>query len=477
MDYKQQIDEILSRLTDNFQYFDLKIYFSEVFHNKSGFDIIIANPPYIKEYINRSAFDGLRDSPYYQGKMDIWYMFACKGIDFLKPYGIITLIAQNNWVTSFGAKKMRKKIIEDAKILQMVDFYTFKIFESSEIQTMIMIFQKNSKDDNYQFDFRRVKVENPDYKDIIDMLNKLPNEKIVYLLPCFNRKILKDKPFTFNEDIIEVLLRKILHQSNFNLLDNEITNGIHTHHDYVTKEMLKILGPNFKVGDGIFVLSEVEKNSIPFTPTELELIKPYYTSEELKKYYAVKKNSKWIIYTDSKFRNPKFIEPYPNIKKHLDKFQQVITSDNKPYGLHRARDEKFFKGEKIIALRKCVEPCFTYTDFDCYVSAAFYIIKTERVNMKFLTALLNSKVVKFWLRYKGKMQGSNYQIDKEPLLNLPLKIPKNVQPFVNLVEEIIARIKQNPAANISELEIQIDKLVYELYDLTNEEIEIIEKIR
>ncbi|GAI34013.1 unnamed protein product, partial [marine sediment metagenome] len=168
------------------------------------------------------------------------------------------------------------------------------------------------------------------------------------------------------------------------------------------------------MGDGIFVLRENEKKSISFLENELELINPSYTTNELHKWYGNPRNKEWVIYTDSSFNKPRNIRPFPNIKAHLDKFKKVITSDNKPYGLHRARDEYFFKGEKIIAVRKCKEPTFTYTDFDCYVSATFYVIKSERINMKYLTAILNSKLIAFWLRHKGKMQGNNYQIDKEP---------------------------------------------------------------
>lgn len=62
--------------------------FSDVFEN-GGFDILIGNPPYIKEYTNREAFNGFREtSPYYQGKMDLWYGFACHGLDLLKQGGM-----------------------------------------------------------------------------------------------------------------------------------------------------------------------------------------------------------------------------------------------------------------------------------------------------------------------------------------------------------------------------------------------------
>ena len=128
---------------------------------------------------------------------------------------------------------------------------------------------------------------------------------------------------------------------------------------------------------------------------------------------------------------------YPKLKAHLDRFKSIITSDNKPYGLHRARTEDFFKGEKIISLRKCQRPSFAFTDFDCYVSQTHSSIKTERFNLKFLTAVLNSQLIEFWLRYMGKMQGDLYQIDKEPLLNVPLIEPDDATPFIKCVESMI----------------------------------------
>lgn len=127
--------------------------------------------------------------------------------------------------------------------------------------------------------------------------------------------------------------------------------------------------------------------------------------------------------------------------------------------MHRARDEKFFKGSPIIAaLRKCVsEPKFSYVDFDCYISATFYIIKTQRIDMKYLTWLLNLKLVAFWLKHKGKMQGSNYQIDKESLLNIPIadtnsKNEKLVNKLVNLVDEILKSKEQDKNANTQKQE-------------------------
>jgi adenine-specific DNA-methyltransferase len=168
---------------------------------------------------------------------------------------------------------------------------------------------------------------------------------------------------------------------------------------------------------------------------------------------------------------------YPNLKKHLDKFRNIITSDNKPYGLHRSRDERFFRGEKIIALRKCVgKPSFSYSFFDSYVSATFYVIKTDRLDQKFLLGLLNSKLFEFWLRKKGKMQGDNFQIDKQPILEMPIYCPldKSQLSLIELVDQILISKKGNNKIDTIAFEKQIDNLVYKLYELTYDEIKVID---
>jgi adenine-specific DNA-methyltransferase len=466
-------------------YFLWKLNFFEVFQEKGGFDVIIANPPYIKEYVNRNAFNGLRSSPYYQGKMDIWYLFVCKSIDLLnKNKGTLTFIAQNNWVTSFGASKMRTKVVEDTQILKMIDFGSFKIFESAGIQTMIMIFESDRINDNYQFDFRRLTGERANFIDILDLLACNKNVRTEHLKPIIKRSDFINKNLTFSNSTFEVILNKVYSQRNFQLDEKkEVAQGIVCPQDYVNKASRETLGNGHKVNDGIFILNDKEKRALTLTDKESELIKPLYTTKELFKYYGNSKNREWIIYTDSRFNKAKNIQPYTNIKDHLDRFRKVITSDNKPYGLHRARDEYFFRGEKIISVRKCTEPVFTYTSFDCYVTATFYVIKSERINLKYLTALLNSKLLAFWLKHKGKMQGNNYQIDKEPILDIPIKEGSVVEQksLVEVIGKIINDMQGNDymqnsvkQAKVKEYERQIDQMIYKLYGLSKEEIEIVE---
>ncbi|WP_367709370.1 TaqI-like C-terminal specificity domain-containing protein, partial [Helicobacter pylori] len=301
----------------------------------------------------------------------------------------------------------------------------------------------------------------------------------LYLNAKIEKKNLINKTLFFS--YFNSIFNTILKNAILFLNKKEITNGIHPHYDRINKKINEKFSNQFFNGEGIFVLSEAEKNNLKLSQKEMKLLKPSYETAEIMKYLTLSQNQHWIIYTDSSFKNPKSMDDYPNLKKHLDRFKEVITSDNKPYGLHRARDERFFTGNpRIIVLRKCAkEPIFSYVNFDCYVSATFYIIKTKRFDSKFLVGLLNSLLIRFWLKHRGKVQGNNYQIDKEPLMNIPLiKITKSNQPtadkIIVLVDKILQSKAKDPKANTQQLEKEIDALVYQLYHLTDEEIKIIE---
>ncbi len=460
----------------NSQFFLWHTWFADVF-NSGGFDIFIANPPYIKEDFNSTAFIGFRDSsPYYMGKMDLWYGFCCHGIDLLKQSGHLCFIAQNNWTTNAGAKKLRNKILSDTKICIMIDFDKYMVFgDSASIQTMIMLFKKEKYENTYVFDYRKLFLEQPCKKDALRILNK--DRSVCDLLtPTINYNIQVNRLLTFASDKRDTLLNKISHNAHY-LNSNEATNGIHSHFDFVNKKMHD-KNSSLVIGSGIFGLSSQELNDLNLPEEEKGLIKPYYFSEQTLRYVTNINNQYWIIYTDSKFKNPETITKYPTIKKHLDRYQEVITSDNRPYGLHRSREERFFRGEKIASLRMCSgKPCFSYSSFDCYLSAAYYIIKTERFDMKFLTGLFNSKLMEFWLKLRGKVKGDVLQIDKEPIMMMPIKTDGENDRQISQLFEQILKIKQNdPLADISEIEHEIDKYVYKLYNLNDSEVSLIEGI-
>lgn len=470
----QNLLKDIKDVSANEKFFLWHTWFADVFE-KGGFDIVIGNPPYLKEgRANKAIFEAVKDSPYYIGKMDIWYMFACLGLDMLKPDGNLCFIATNNWVTSSGAKKLRQKINTDAQIIQLCDFKDYMIFKTASIQTMIMQFKKNKAEQSYKFDLRNLL--GPKLEDVIKLLNKEEASTTQFIEPTYNRLEMRNKFITFSNS--EDLFKKIKSAFGIIYLENkEIAQGIVFPQDFLNKKGQKILG-HHKVGDGIFGLTDQELSNLNLPENEMVLIKPYYTTEQVRRYFTISgANTQWLIYTDSTYRNESSMDSFPILKAHLDQFRQIFTSDNKPYGLHRARDSRFFSGTKIICQRKCAElPIFSYSDGECYLTQTFNIIRTNRVNLMYLTGLLNSKLIAFWLRNRGKMQGLNYQLDKEPLQQIPIAVPKAETQVLlgQIVERIIARKSAENNASIQDLENQIDNIVYHLYDLTYNEVLIVD---
>ncbi len=487
----QKLETELEELKNNKIYenaFEWRFEFPEVLNDDGdfiGFDVVIGNPPYIKEYEGKEIFNGLRELPCYQGKMDIWYLFGCLGTQIIKFNGRLGFIATNNWVTNSGASKFRNKIIKETVIETLIDFGNYMIFDSASIQTMILIYKNNKNIDNYKFDYRKIIDKEPLQENVLKILTKEEIAGTEIIQPKIIKKLFVNNLLTFFGQKKADIFEKMISKQNFYLhektnkkkgIKTEVGQGIVSPQDFVNKDNAQKIKLS-KVGDGIFVLSQVEYEKFQMSKAEKKIFKPFYTSYELQRYYGNINNKYWIIYTDSTFNDKKRVIGYPNIKKHLDKYKSINTSDNYPYGLHRAREQYLFEGQKIISLRKCSNrPIFTYTDFSCYVSQTYYIIKTSRINLKYLTGLLNSKLIEFWLKYKGKMQGNNYQIDKEPLLSIPIYKPTDEyqENISKKVSQIITAKKQNPNADTDAIEKEIDQLVYKLYGLTEEEIKIVE---
>lgn len=475
----RKLKEKESEILNNKKYensFEWRFEYPQLLDNEGGFigfDIVIANPPYIKEgRMSKAFFEPYKDSPYYKGKMDIWYLFACNGMDLLNENGVLCFIATNNWVTSFGASKLRNKVIKETRICNIVDFGAVMMFESASIQTMIMLFQKDSITDDYSFDYRRLTAYRATEKDAAAILTKTAKEA-EYFSPTIRRANFIDKNITFSRsaDILEQIVNS---KDVIYLYDNEIAQGIVFPQDRLNKKNQQKLGANYHVGQGVFVLTDEEKDELMLDSNELSLVRPYYTSENVERYVVYPSNYYWAIYTDSRFKHNDSLNDYPRIKAHLDRFLSIMTSDNKPYGLHRAREERFFTKEKIVVLRKCVEhPMFSYCNFNCYLSQSFNMIQTDRANMKYLTGLLNSKLIEFWLKNKGKMQGANYQLDKEPLMQIPIAVPdRETQELVASLVDIIILLKSSDkrASNLvtndylaNEFSHIIDGCVYEIY--------------
>ena len=274
---------------------DFKRAFASVFQ-QGGFDLVIGNPPYIKEYVNKQAFDHVRSSPYYQGKMDIWYMFASRGIDLLKPNsGTLAFIATNNWVTNAGATKLREKIAREAVISELTDFGDFKVFRDAAIQTMILILRKETPPNEYTFDYRKLVGSDRSLDEAQQLLERKSGAGLLYLTPSLKRNRVPSTPLTFAQSHLEAILRKVERAS---LSKEDMTQGIVAPQDFLSSAAALKLGQGYRNGEGIFVLPNSDVKRLKLSHDEKVLLRPYYTTKELRRYYGNSENQFWIIYTE-----------------------------------------------------------------------------------------------------------------------------------------------------------------------------------
>lgn len=465
-----ELEDMLKKQTKPFFIWELE--FEEVFED-GGFDIVIANPPYIKEYTNVHAFDNLRNDPYYQGKTDLWNIFACKSLDLLKDDGIETFIAPNNWTTNFGASKMRNKVLKDSRILKFIDFGSSMIFDSASIQTMIYVLKKEEKHNlKKEYEFPYTKVIEDIFTDIelTKVLNSPDSTENIYYSQSIVPADFIDKYITFADPMIQSINNIIKNKADMYLTKKEISQGIVVPQTELNKKGQAKLGDSFVVGQGIFVLSALEMAGMHLTEREKKVLKPLVQAENIAN-YSIDMNTvdRWIIYGDESFR--KNIDNYPNLKKHIEQFIPVLTSDNKPYGLHRARKSNLFEaGERIFSLRKCAKPTFSYIEDEACVLQTFNVITQDRVNNKFLIGFLNSKVVQFWLKNNGKMQGSNYQVDKEPISMIPIPVSSKLS---EIISEIVATIinSKDHGTGVD----TIDELLFDYYGFSSEQLSFLKQ--
>jgi len=443
-----------------------------------GFDIIIGNPPYVKEFTNREIFHDVKNcSPsvkqYYEGKMDYLYFFIELGLDLLKKEGRISFITTNYWLQAKGAKILREKILKESVIESIFNFNEFTVFEGTGQHNLIFFLKKKeaNKETKNKIEVSIVQDKKMDKDELIGYFREEKSHNIKSFKSKPQNEFFTDKNYelTFLSKDTESICQKIMVQQNYKLTEKDVATGIDVHQDKVIKSHLKKL-PDLTIGDGIFQISKKELDNLNLSKEEKDIIKPFFTTNELKRYYANKENNEWIIYTTTDLI--KKINKYPKIKTHLDKYKQIITSDFGPYGLHRAREERFFLGEKIISLRKTKQPSFSYVDFPSYVSLTFFVIQPKDINLKYLTGILNSKLIHFWLFYKGKREGNQLQIDKAPILSIPIKKVSDEQqkPLIDLVEKMIAlNGDKSSEEKLQDIDDKINDYVYKLYGFTDEE--------
>ena len=465
-------------------FFDPKTMF-----NVNEFDICIGNPPYIGQKNNKQLFEALKGhslDKFSQGKMDYFYYFFHLGLDLLKEMGIIAFITTNYYLKNDGAIKLRKDIYNRATIYNLIDFNEIKVFDSAKGQhDMITILFRGKFDNLAKIVSPINKVQEYKADNLKDYLSgDLRLSSISYES---QDKIFQDAvqngqyymKVNFGDDVIENILSKLYKLDKLTKYYS-VYSGINSGADSVSKSHIRLFSESdFSLNDPIYVnrVGELQKNGI-----DASLIKPFFKVKDLTKWAVNKTNNLEILYVTDDTKLTIELETY------LEKFKKILR--NRPefrqgkrpwYALHRARDSVIFYGEKIVFSSLSRMNDFSYHNGEFFApggsaGGVMFIKNDNNYELKLLALLgiLNSNLIYLWLFYQGKRKGNNLALAGRPIGEIPINYNESLTIQDELIELVSKQISSQTQSNHNnDFLDDINKLVYKIYGLTDDEVDIV----
>jgi type I restriction-modification system DNA methylase subunit len=419
--------------------FDWQAGFPEIF-KLGGFDAVIGNPPYI---FTRELITDVEKSYYYekyrctQFKINTYFLFVEKSFHLLNNTGMLGYITPNNWLSLEYSSEFRHFLLTSTFNINITNILN-RVFQNASVDTCILLFGKSGK------------------KHVI--VHEMLNGSIRKIYDCPSNKYLANVNHVISYSVdsfnkIELCRKMSIKSIRLDRI-SEVKNGVQA----------------YTVGEG--------------TPNQTKEMKNNRVYHSL-----TKKDDAWIKYLDG-----------VDVKRYFVGWsKQFIKYGN---NLSRPRKPDLFNGERLLVRQIPSKP--PYSILSCYVTEPLIndnnsmIVKKiagERYDIKYIMGILTSKLMTFWfistfakLQRKVFPQFKIKELSQFPIFKINFNNPDEKQrhdKMVSLVEQMLDLHKKLTTAKtpdektrfqrqIDTTDSQIDKLVYDLYNLTTKEIEIIE---
>jgi hypothetical protein len=427
-----------------------------MFGIKDGFDIVIGNPPYVQLQKEGGRLAKQFEKMNYQTFTktgDIYTLFYEKGINLLNSGGLLTFITSNKWMRAGYGEKLRE-FFSKKDPLFLIDLGP-GAFESATVDTNILLIKNNNNSNN----LRAVTISS-NSDDNIDINSILKNDGVII------NKLTKDA-WTISGDL-EMKIKEKIEGIGTPLKDWDIS-----------------INYGIKTGfNDAFIIDGKKKDElIAADPKSAEIIKPILRGRDIKRYKA-EFADKWLIFTAPALKIN--IDNYPAIRDYLKSFGERIhqTGEN---GCRKKTYNKWFELQDTIAFYEDFEKekivwkrvgsviRFQFDNCQSLCLDSTCLLTSNNVDLKYLLAIMNSRIsIKFLLENSPKTGTGDVITSVQAItpLRIPQISPKAQQPFIDLVNQILAKKAKGEDSTPEERE--IDQLVYKLYDLTAEEIQIVE---
>ncbi|ABF85462.1 class I SAM-dependent DNA methyltransferase [Helicobacter pylori] len=457
--------------------FEWRFEFPEVLDDDGdflGFDCIIGNPPYIRQEQIKDLKPLLEKQyqDFYNSTADIYTYFFALSYRLLKEKGFSAFITSNKYARAKYGAKLREWLLKKTTLVSYMELNALKVFESAAVDTSIMNFIKQTPPKESDF-----KYYEPTLNDKDDL------KSTPYL--SMKQNALSTESFIFaNATLLDLRDKMESVGTPLKDWDIQINYGIKT-------------GAN----EAFIIPTEKRDEILNACKTQEErerterLIKPILRGKDIKR-YSYEWAHLWVINTHNGYTSnlkskipPIDIAKYPAIKTHLDAHWDTIATrcdqGDTPYHLRNCAYLEDFEKEKIVYGEIVQEPRFYLDNGECelgyfYAEATSFILTGE--HLRYLLGMLHSKLITFAFKtfYAGGGLGeSGYRYKKAFIERLPIpqiteKNQELADKITDYAKQILALKEKDPKANTQKLEKEIDALVYQLYNLTDEEIKIIE---
>ncbi|EAK0118104.1 class I SAM-dependent DNA methyltransferase, partial [Campylobacter coli] len=370
--------------------FEWRFEFPEILDddgNFKGFDLIIGNPPYIRQEELKELKPHLaKNYKVYKGTSDIYTYFYELGFNVLKDNGVLSYITSNKYTRAGYGEALREFLLKNVKVLEYTDLNGIKVFDSATVDTSILCFEKSKSKDNK---FKYLALSN-------EILKTCAYDIGLYKdFAEFSQNSLSKESFTFSDENTSALKAKIerigtpLKEWQGLNIYRGILTGYNEAFIITTEKRNEILA-NCK--------DEAEKERTA------KLIRKMLRGRDIKR-YRYEWAGLWVINAHNGYKNQNGekveainIENYPSLKKHFDEFYpQLEKRADKgltPYNLRNCAYIEEFEREKIVYSEIVRKPQFYLdTKLNFYAEATSFILTGE--NLKYLIAFLNNDFVAF----------------------------------------------------------------------------------
>jgi len=451
---------------------DFRINFSEVFRDNGGFDVVIGNPPYIQLQKNGGELADRYEGAGFETftRMgDIFMLFYERGHRILSESGNLCYITSNKWMRAGYGKKLRKYFLAETTPKLLIDFGDAPLFEKATTYTNILLFEKRKGKKSC------LVADLSSKSDLLDNLSAYLNSPKDDFITNFGeeRYLIVHK--------IDAAIKQKVEQQGVPLKDWDIDiyRGI-------------VTGYN----DAFIIDGKKRAEIIAKDPQAEEIIKPVLRGKDIKR-YTISRRDEWVLSTFPVLNLD--IDNYPGVKEYLKSFGKRLNQTGGTYidpagnklRTRKKTGNKWFETQdqinyyeefgkdKIVWGNLSQLSSYALDEEKAYINAPSNILTSDTENLKYLLALLNSRLTFFIFRNIAYSRGGKYYefkkvfVEQLPIIRADSNTEKEI---VRLVDEILAHKRANSGPDTHKLEVEIDALVYSLYDLTEDEIKFVEGV-